>query len=58
MKDKEVLNLQEAADLLEMAPQTLKSHIDAGYIPALHIGRIYRIARKTIDAILQGGFRK
>jgi len=41
MKEKENMNLKEAAEWLGLAPKTLRAAVAAGKVPCLVIGRRY-----------------
>jgi excisionase family DNA binding protein len=47
-KHKEVLNVEEAAQLLGFAPYTVREHARDGLIPARKIGREWRFSRRRL----------
>jgi excisionase family DNA binding protein len=51
------LTVAEVAELLRLNQQTVRNWIDAGSLPALHVGRRVRIKRSDLDRILADGYR-
>jgi excisionase family DNA binding protein len=51
----ELLTVAEIADYLKLNPQTVRNWIDAGTLPALHVGRRVRIRRSAFDALIAAG---
>jgi excisionase family DNA binding protein len=51
----EFLTVAEIAQILKLNPQTVRNWIDAGKLPALHVGRRVRIRRSDFDAFLEQG---
>ena len=49
------LTSQEAADMLRVNNDTVKRYIKIGYLPAVKIGKAYRIKRADIEALLNTG---
>ncbi|WP_082573966.1 MULTISPECIES: helix-turn-helix domain-containing protein [unclassified Nocardioides] len=49
----EYLTVQEAADLLRCHRATVRRQIDAGQLPAIRLGRCFRIRRSDVDALRQ-----
>jgi excisionase family DNA binding protein len=47
------LTVAEIATILNVNQQTVRNWIDAGKIPALHVGRRVRIRRIDFDQLLQ-----
>ena len=47
----------EVANLLKLNPQTVRNWIDAGKLPAAHVGRRVRIKRADLDALVEAGYR-
>jgi len=50
----DVLNVIELADLLRVDKRTVLTYIKTGKIPALKVGRQYRIAKANIMFLLGG----
>jgi excisionase family DNA binding protein len=46
------MTVAEVASILKLNQQTVRNWIDAGKLPALHIGRRVRIRRADFDALL------
>lgn len=47
-KRKEVLNVQEAAELLEVSVWTVRELAHRGELPARKVGRAWRFSRKAL----------
>ena len=47
-----VLGLQEVADLLRVHPNTAKKLCQTGKLPAVKVGRAWRVQRKAVKAML------
>ena len=45
----------EAAELLEITPQTIRGYIKSGKLHAQRVGRPYLISEESIKAFLTGG---
>jgi excisionase family DNA binding protein len=45
------LTIQEAADLLQVGHQTVRNLVHAGELPALKVGKQYRIASADLDRL-------
>lgn len=48
----EFLTVEEMADELKLHPQTIRMWIRTGRLPAKKLGRIYRLRRDDVDAVL------
>ena len=55
MKNKQYLNVKEAAEHLTVEVSTVRSWIFQGKIPVKRIGRCVRIEVSTIEKILDSG---
>jgi len=55
MKNKQYLNVKEAAKHLTVEVSTVRSWIFQGKIPVKRIGRCVRIENSTIEKILDSG---
>lgn len=51
---KEILSLEEAAELLNVHRTTLTKYAELGEIPGNRIGRCWRFSRKMLEAWLEG----
>jgi excisionase family DNA binding protein len=50
-----LLTVPQVADELRMTPQTIRNWIEAGVLPAVRIGRAYRLRRGDVDAMIAAG---
>ncbi|MCI4066618.1 helix-turn-helix domain-containing protein [Micromonospora sp. R77] len=46
----DVYSVEQVAELLSLHPRTVRGYIRAGRLPAVRIGKQYRIARADLDA--------
>jgi excisionase family DNA binding protein len=51
------LTVAEVAEMLKLNQQTVRNWIDAGSLPAIHVGRRVRIKRSDLDRIIESGYR-
>ena len=51
--EKEFLSLEEVADTLGVTYQLIYKLARGGEIPAIRVGKLYRISRKELDAYLE-----
>lgn len=49
------LTAKEAADMLRVNYDTVTRYVRSGYIPAVKIGKSFRIKRADIEALLNTG---
>ncbi len=49
----ELLTVEQAAAYLQMHKVTVYKHIRTGVLPAAKLGKVYRIYRKDVEALLQ-----
>jgi excisionase family DNA binding protein len=54
----EFLTVAEVAAILKLNQQTVRNWIDAGTLPALHLGRRVRIRRSDFDQLLEHGYSR
>jgi excisionase family DNA binding protein len=47
-----LLTVPQVADEFQVTAQTIRNWIDQGVIPAVRVGRAFRIARADVDALL------
>ena len=52
MAESELLTVAQVADELQVTAQTIRNWIEQGVVPALRIGRAYRIRRDDVDELL------
>jgi excisionase family DNA binding protein len=53
--EEEFLTVAEVATILKLNQQTVRNWIDAGGLPALHVGRRVRIRRSDFEHFLEQG---
>lgn len=53
--DVKAYNVQEAAELLAVSPQTIRSYIKQGKLKAQKAGSKYIITEETLKAFVKGG---
>ncbi len=52
----EFLTVAEIAEILKLNQQTVRNWIDAGELPAVHVGRRVRIKRSDFDRLVEDGY--
>jgi excisionase family DNA binding protein len=52
MTDPPLLTVPQVAALLQVTPQTIRNWIDHGTLPAVRIGRAFRIKHQDVAALL------
>ncbi len=50
--DREVLTVEQAAEYLQMHKGTVYRYIREGLLPAVRLGKVYRLLRWDVDAFL------
>jgi excisionase family DNA binding protein len=50
------LTVQEVADLLRVSTMTVYRLIKAGDLPAVRVGRSFRVSEEDVDAFLASGY--
>jgi excisionase family DNA binding protein len=53
MTDHQLLTVPQIADELQVTAQTIRNWIDHGSLPAVRIGRAFRVQRADVDALLE-----
>jgi len=53
VENRRYLTTQEVADILRVRVETVRSYIKRGMLPAVKLGRDYRIAAEDVDRLLQ-----
>lgn len=48
----ELLTVQETAQMLKLAPITVRRYIRSGRLPAVKVGRAIRVRREAVDSLL------
>ena len=51
--EKEFLSLEEVADLLGVTYQLIYRLVRGGELPAVRLGKLYRVSRRDLDAYLE-----
>ena len=50
---RDVLTVEEAAAYLQMHKATIYKYIRQGLLPAVRLGKVYRLLRRDVDAFLE-----
>lgn len=50
--DQEILTVDQAATYLQLHRVTIYKYIRAGLLPAARLGKVYRIYRRDVEALL------
>lgn len=50
--DREILTVEQAAGYLQVHKVTIYKYIRAGLLPAAKLGKVYRIYRRDLEALL------
>jgi excisionase family DNA binding protein len=53
VREREVLTVEQAAAYLQMNKVTIYKYIRAGILPAAKLGKVYRIHRRDLEALLR-----
>jgi excisionase family DNA binding protein len=53
MSDQRLLTVPQVAAELQVTAQTIRNWIDHGTLPAVRIGRAFRVKRHDVDALLE-----
>jgi|SRR5579884_2523539 len=53
MTDSKLLTVPQVADAFQVTSQTIRNWIDQGLLPALRVGRAYRIREADVAALLE-----
>lgn len=52
-REREILTVAQAADYLQIHKVTVYKYIRSGMLPAAKLGKVYRIYRRDVEALLQ-----
>jgi excisionase family DNA binding protein len=52
VRDREVLTVEQAAEYLQIHKVTIYKYIRAGALPAAKLGKVYRIYRRDLEALI------
>lgn len=50
--EREILTVEQAAEYLQIHKVTVYKYIRAGMLPAAKLGKVYRIYRRDVEALL------
>lgn len=50
--EREILTAEQAAEYLQIHKVTVYKYIRAGLLPAVKLGKVYRIYRRDVEALL------
>ncbi len=53
IQDREILTVDQAAAYLQIHKVTVYKYIRAGVLPAAKLGKVYRIYRRDLEALLE-----
>src|SRR5258706_13943554 len=53
MGETELLSTEEAANLLNVHVNTIRSWIDKGKLPTVRVGKLYRIPRRELETLIR-----
>jgi len=53
VRDRELLTVEQAAAYLQLHKVTLYKYIRAGRLPAAKLGKVYRIHRRDLEALVE-----
>jgi excisionase family DNA binding protein len=51
--EREILTVEQAAEFLQIHKVTVYKYIRSGFLPAAKLGKVYRIYRRDVAALLQ-----
>ena len=54
--DESFLTVAEVAELLKLNQQTVRNWIDQGSLPAVRVGRSFRVPEQAVHDYLEGSF--
>ncbi|OFV83008.1 MAG: hypothetical protein A2W26_11295 [Acidobacteria bacterium RBG_16_64_8] len=52
VRDREVLTVEQAAEYLQIHKVTIYKYIRSGTLPAAKLGKVYRIFRRDLEALI------
>lgn len=50
--EREILTVEQAAEILQIHKVTVYKYIRSGLLPAVKLGKVYRIYRNDVEALL------
>ena len=51
--DRQLLTVPQVASAFQVTAQTIRNWIDHGTLPAVRVGRAFRVRREDVDALLE-----
>jgi len=51
--DRQLLTVPQVASAFQVTPQTIRNWIDHGTLPAVRVGRAFRVRREDVEALLE-----
>jgi excisionase family DNA binding protein len=54
--DRQLLTVPQVASAFQVTAQTIRNWIDHGTLPAVRVGRAFRVRREDVDALLDTEF--
>ena len=52
-QQRQLLTVPQVAEQFQVTAQTIRNWIDAGVLPAVRVGRAFRVRREDVDALLE-----
>jgi excisionase family DNA binding protein len=52
-RQRQLLTVPQVADEFQVTAQTIRNWIDQGVLPAVRVGRAFRVRREDVDALLE-----
>ena len=52
-RQRQLLTVPQVAEQFQVTAQTIRNWIDAGVLPALRVGRAFRVRSEDVDALLE-----
>jgi excisionase family DNA binding protein len=53
MQQRQLLTVPQVAEEFQVTAQTIRNWIDQGVLPAVRVGRAFRVRREDVDALLE-----
>jgi excisionase family DNA binding protein len=52
-RQRQLLTVPQVAEQFQVTPQTIRNWIDQGVLPAVRVGRAFRVRSEDVDALLE-----
>jgi excisionase family DNA binding protein len=52
-RQRQLLTVPQVAEQFQVTAQTIRNWIDAGVLPAVRVGRAFRVRREDVDTLLE-----